>query len=578
MRMHRLNSTAPALVAAVFIGITTSRARGVVNDDCANATVVGVGTVAGDTTLATTDGIVNCGQSNTAPDVWYVYTASAAGQLVVTTCGGATWDTVLTLHSGCPGTAANQLACNDDTCSVQSRVVLTVVRNQSVRIRVAGWNGAHGAFQLTIALNPPPTGGADVLIGELNQMQQFGRVADIIGCGVDSPLCNAGGQPLDWFGNPDPRHPFAVSNLYRLQNGRLRQIGMSWVKHGFGAGQSDACGLGCQPYPNGTRLGLGCSDTYDAATNANQAFLGPRYEINPWTGVFGFAGSYLALHTGGFTAIENRLQIHDADLAPGPSPAAMFFTEMYIVAHDDANHMNSVAHEPVQVSGQAGGVWNFNLSGNNTQIGPAIAAWPGATLTTIPQEPATDGRAMLGVTVANNGNGTWHYEYAVYNHDMDRGVQSLTIPINAATTLTNVGFAAVSSHDEPYSNTPWTSTRGGSGITWQTQPYAVNPHANPIRWGTMYNFWFDADAPPMATTATLGVFKPGSPTTLSGTTTGPLIPGDTNGDGHVDVNDLIAVILGWGPCPAPPAPCPADVDHSGTVNVNDLLLVVAHWG
>ncbi len=57
----------------------------------------------------------------------------------------------------------------------------------------------------------------------------------------------------------------------------------------------------------------------------------------------------------------------------------------------------------------------------------------------------------------------------------------------------------------------------------------------------------------------------------------PLVPGDTNGDGVVDVDDLIAVILAWGPCPTPPAPCPADVDDSGTVDVDDLITVILNW-
>jgi hypothetical protein len=46
----------------------------------------------------------------------------------------------------------------------------------------------------------------------------------------------------------------------------------------------------------------------------------------------------------------------------------------------------------------------------------------------------------------------------------------------------------------------------------------------------------------------------------------------------VDVDDLLAVINAWGPCPAPPAPCPADVNGDGTVNIDDLLGVINHWG
>ena len=51
-------------------------------------------------------------------------------------------------------------------------------------------------------------------------------------------------------------------------------------------------------------------------------------------------------------------------------------------------------------------------------------------------------------------------------------------------------------------------------------------------------------------------------------------PGDATGDGTIDVNDLLAVIAAWGPCPAP---CPADFDGGGEVDVDDLLAVIDNW-
>jgi hypothetical protein len=56
------------------------------------------------------------------------------------------------------------------------------------------------------------------------------------------------------------------------------------------------------------------------------------------------------------------------------------------------------------------------------------------------------------------------------------------------------------------------------------------------------------------------------------------VPGDTNGDGQVNVDDLINVILSWGLCPRPPATCPADVNRDGQVNVDDLIMVILNWG
>jgi hypothetical protein len=53
---------------------------------------------------------------------------------------------------------------------------------------------------------------------------------------------------------------------------------------------------------------------------------------------------------------------------------------------------------------------------------------------------------------------------------------------------------------------------------------------------------------------------------------------DITGDGVVNVDDLLAVITGWGACPEPPAGCPADVDRDGVVGVDDLMLVILNWG
>lgn len=61
------------------------------------------------------------------------------------------------------------------------------------------------------------------------------------------------------------------------------------------------------------------------------------------------------------------------------------------------------------------------------------------------------------------------------------------------------------------------------------------------------------------------------------------VSADITGDGLVNVDDLLAVIASWGPCPAGPDECPADIapastNGDGMVNVDDLLAVLANWG
>jgi ligand-binding sensor domain-containing protein len=55
------------------------------------------------------------------------------------------------------------------------------------------------------------------------------------------------------------------------------------------------------------------------------------------------------------------------------------------------------------------------------------------------------------------------------------------------------------------------------------------------------------------------------------------VAGDATGDGLVNVDDLVSVILAWGLCPDAPAACSADLNGSGAVDVDDLVLVILNW-
>ncbi len=55
-------------------------------------------------------------------------------------------------------------------------------------------------------------------------------------------------------------------------------------------------------------------------------------------------------------------------------------------------------------------------------------------------------------------------------------------------------------------------------------------------------------------------------------------PGDVIPDGFVNVDDLVTVILSWGPCPGFPFVCAADLDGNRVVDVDDLVTVILNWG
>jgi len=66
-------------------------------------------------------------------------------------------------------------------------------------------------------------------------------------------------------------------------------------------------------------------------------------------------------------------------------------------------------------------------------------------------------------------------------------------------------------------------------------------------------------------------------TVLINQTPAPTIPGDLNGDGMIDLTDLLILLNNWGPCAPPPADCPADLDESGEVDLADLLILLGNW-
>jgi trimeric autotransporter adhesin len=76
-------------------------------------------------------------------------------------------------------------------------------------------------------------------------------------------------------------------------------------------------------------------------------------------------------------------------------------------------------------------------------------------------------------------------------------------------------------------------------------------------------------------TQVLGQPREGVAVVTSLEPSGPL--GDLNGDGVVDVSDLLILLAAWGPCP-PSGDCPADLDGDGVVGVSDLLILLENWG
>lgn len=122
------------------------------NDECSGALEIFDGATSFATLGASTHGPAHAacfffGNDQIFNDIFYVYQATQSGDLTVTTCNAATFDTKLAIYAGaaCDLNDGTLLDCNDDFagCGLTSAVVASVVKGQWYTIRV----GAYGATQ-----------------------------------------------------------------------------------------------------------------------------------------------------------------------------------------------------------------------------------------------------------------------------------------------------------------------------------------------------------------------------------------------------------------------------------------------
>ena len=471
---------------------------------------------------------------------------------------------------------------NDNRFSFQA----TLPPNSPVGARTIPWTladeqGRSNAGVIGLTVNACPTAGPDVYVGDLSDMDFYGTVdvdpgaatLNVSAFSVGTNACNLGDVPVLWIdhnstpGYQSNQHPTIAQNMYRLKDGRFEQIGQSWLKHGFVSTNSPFCSSSCvSPPMGGDQLGVNCSDLYGAGLNGSQGSLGPRSQVNATTGVYPHPYTAPAAPA----TIGRRLQVLTNDVTPALNPNAVYVVDGHYVTQDDAqwanggqpaiNALNNHSYRLVNPASLTG-PGDPSFAGNTVRYKAGIHAWKDLDPTVILSDATyTDtsihpqgivGRFIVGCKVTDNGNGTWRYEYAVYNDNADRGGAAFSVPIDPAATVTNIGFHGVFAHSgEPYPNTAldpanWTGVKSAGTVSWACAPYEAATQgnsSNAIRWGTLYNFRFDADRSPQDGAATIGLFKPASPASPATTVSAagvkaPLTPpsqcgnSDFNGDG-----------------------------------------------
>ena len=572
-------------------------------------------------------------------DAWLYWVAPSGGAATFTTCDPNSYDTSMVLYEG---SCENQVACNGDAdedvaCqSWHSEIVdYAVTAGETYYIRMGGWEADSGTGTLTITLiggdvisaccvddgscmdstfnqcqnaggswsstdlcadiDCPASYcnssiGADILVGDLQEIQKYGIVGDITAYSVATHVVNVGDEEMPWEAETN-QHPVIAQHMYRMTNKRIEQIGISWVKHGFGSLAWDLFNCGCVDPADPEVIGVGCSDPYTAGLNGDQAGwggiagLGPRSEVNAALGIFSFPYGHQGKSG---NAIYKRLQVKTSDLDPTFNLNAQYFVEaQYVTPHDAqaGNGANSVAHRPVQPTTFNNG-WNLQFTGDTVPGLPAIYAWQAAfpdvelSVFDIPFDSEWyTGTMVLACRVTEADEG-WHYEYALHNINSNRGVSAIHIPHQSGSASNTYFHKALSHSGEPYSNAPWLFELVDGVLSAATDPWSVDVNANALRWGTMVNIAFDSPLAPQTGEVGIELFLPGEGSPIRQVTT--LIPGgdaveceeDVNGDGMVGVSDILAVIDSWGVCDG----CAADINQDGLVDVSDLLIVIGNWG
>jgi Lectin C-type domain len=136
------------LIRFVALPLLAAPALAQGSDSCAAAQLIaGTGLFAFDNSAATTDGAPSglcnfSGQTQIEHDVWFEWVAPASGPYLLSLCGQASIDSKVAVYDGsCAGAL---LACNDDSCALQSQLMFNASNSQTYILRIGTYPGTAG--------------------------------------------------------------------------------------------------------------------------------------------------------------------------------------------------------------------------------------------------------------------------------------------------------------------------------------------------------------------------------------------------------------------------------------------------
>lgn len=183
------NPLLTASLCAFSVGLASAQ-----NDECNAAIALTLGQATPfDTASATTSFVWPCAAGGN--DVWFRVTPPTAGLLAVSTCGSG-YDTAVEIFSGNCASLVS-LACNDDSCSLQSFLSIPSVGATTYLIRVGGHMGLTGSGTIRVDHTPPPVN--DECSGAIAVQNGASTPFDTSSATTSSPWPCAFGANDIWF-------------------------------------------------------------------------------------------------------------------------------------------------------------------------------------------------------------------------------------------------------------------------------------------------------------------------------------------------------------------------------------------
>jgi hypothetical protein len=255
----------------------------------------------------------------------------------------------------------------------------------------------------------------------------------------------------------------------------------------------------------------------------------------------------------------------------------------YGMAYDEARVRNTLP-VPANQYGSPGPGGTYN-GFDHVDLNPPVGA---ASATIVLLYQPTSWEYVQFLYLANNRQNAFLANEGAYLLEawLNTGMAA---PYTMASTTWQASIPAAPSN--PYPTPGQTNVPASAVLSWNSQP------------GVTYDLYFDTVSPPAAKVATDLPEASYTPTLQAGLTyywqvvarnpagqtagptwsfqvaAAPHVPGDVNGDGHVDVADVLLVADSFGLCAgAPGYDARCDLDGSGCVDVSDLLIVAHNWG